>query len=185
VKRIAVFASGTGTNARLLIEHFKLHAQAQVTLLVCNKADAPALQMAREHGVETLLVNRETFYALDFVHELPNRGIDLVVLAGFLWLIPEQLVKHYANRMVNIHPSLLPKFGGKGMYGKYVHAAVLAAGETETGITIHYVSPEFDQGKQLAQFTCDVAKDDTVESLAARVQDLEHLYFAPLVESIL
>lgn len=186
MKRIAVFASGAGTNAKNLIEHFELHADAQVTLVVSNRADAGVVQMAREHGVETMIVAREDFFSEhSIVQQLNERGIDFIVLAGFLWLIPIALVKAFPNKIVNIHPALLPKFGGKGMYGKKVHDAVLANGEKESGITIHFVNENFDEGKSIAQFVCPVMKDDTTETLAARVQQLEHKHFAEVVEKLI
>ena len=186
MKRIAIFASGTGTNAQIIIHHFELHPVAQVTLLVSNKSDAGAIHIAREHGVETLVIDRETFFSENsIVEELKVRGIDLIVLAGFLWLIPAQLIKAFPNRIVNIHPALLPKFGGKGMYGQFVHRAVLAAGESESGITIHYVNEKFDEGKHIAQFACPVEPGDTVESLTKRIHELEHRHYASAIERLL
>lgn len=186
MKRIAIFASGTGTNAQVIIRYFELHRDAQVTLLVCNKAEAGAVHVARDHGVEALVIDREKFFSENsIVDELKARGIDLIVLAGFLWLIPPQLIKAFPDKIVNIHPALLPKFGGKGMYGQFVHRAVLAAGEKESGITIHYVNEKFDEGKHIAQFKCPVEPEDTVESLAKKVQQLEHEHFAYAIESLL
>lgn len=186
MKRIAIFASGTGTNAEILIRHFEMHMDAQVTLLISNRADAGAVKMAQEYGVETMIVDREQFFeGRSVLDELKVRAIDMIVLAGFLWLIPEILVLAYRNRIVNIHPALLPKFGGKGMYGKHVHAAVLAAGEKESGITIHYVNENFDEGDHISQFTCAVDAGDTVETLAAKVQRLEHEHFAGAIERLL
>lgn len=159
---------------------------AQVTLLISNKADAGALKVAQEYGVETMVVDREQFYSSRSVlDELKIRAIDMIVLAGFLWLIPEILILAYRNRIVNIHPALLPKFGGKGMYGKHVHNAVLASGEKESGITIHYVNENFDEGDHIAQFTCAVEAGDTIETLAAKVQRLEHEHFAGAIERLL
>lgn len=186
MKRIAIFASGSGTNAEAIMKYFELHHGAQVTLLVSNKPEAFALQRAINHGVETMVVTREQFFAPNsIVDELKVRGINLVVLAGFLWLIPVALINAFPNRIVNIHPSLLPKFGGKGMYGHHVHEAVLAAGEKESGITIHYVNEHFDEGAHIAQFKCEVKSDDTPDSLAARIHTLEHAHFAEVIEKIL
>lgn len=186
MKRIAIFASGTGSNAEILIRHFEMHADAQVTLLVSNKANAGALGIAREHGVETMVVERDDFFSANSIAEaLKVRGIDLIVLAGFLWLIPQALIKAFPGKIVNIHPALLPKFGGKGMYGKHVHSAVLAAGEKESGITVHFVNEHFDEGEHIAQFTCAVEPGDTVETLAAKVQRLEHEHFASAIERLL
>lgn len=186
MKRIAVFASGSGSNARLLMQYFEFHADAQVTLLVCNNPNAGVLEIARENGVEILLVDRGQFYDHRSVsEELKVRGIDLIVLAGFLWLVPPVLVKDFAGRIVNIHPALLPKFGGKGMYGLHVHKAVLEAKEKESGITIHFVNEHFDEGDHLAQYTCVVEPSDTPEQLAARVQELEHAHYAKTIENVL
>jgi phosphoribosylglycinamide formyltransferase 1 len=185
VKRIAIFASGTGTNAQKLIEHFETHHDAQVTLVVSNRAEAGVLDIAREHGVESLIVTREEFFAEHSITaQLRERGIDLIVLAGFLWLIPPAIISAFPDRIVNIHPALLPKFGGKGMYGSKVHAAVLAAGEKESGITIHYVNERFDEGDHIAQFRCPVLPGDTPQTLAARVQELEHKHFAEVIEKL-
>ena len=185
VKRIAIFASGTGSNAEILIKHFEFHRDAQVTLLVSNRAEAGAVQIARWHGIETMIIDKENFFSENsIVKELKERGIDLIVLAGFLWLIPSAIIDAFPDRIVNIHPALLPKFGGKGMYGKKVHEAVLLSGEKETGITIHFVNENFDEGKSIAQFKCPVFENDTAEKIAARVQELEHKHFAGVVEKL-
>lgn len=186
MKRIAIFASGSGTNAEVIMKYFELHRNAQVTLLVSNKKDAGALQRAINHGVETMIVSRDQFFSANsIVTELKERGIDFVVLAGFLWLIPQALIAAYPNRIVNIHPSLLPKFGGKGMFGHHVHEAVLASGEKESGITIHYVNEHFDEGAHIAQFKCEVLAGDTPDSLAERIHKLEHAHFSAVIEKIL
>lgn len=186
MKKIAVFASGSGSNARRLIEHFRHSDKARVHLVVCNKPDAGVLGIAQAAGVETLLITRDRFFKSDeIVKELQKKGTDLIVLAGFLWLIPENLIRAYPGRIINIHPSLLPRHGGKGMYGARVHAAVLAAGDKESGITIHYVNEKFDEGEHLAQFRCPVLPGDTPESLAKRVQQLEHAHFPEVVEQLL
>lgn len=191
MKRIAVFASGAGTNAKILIEHFDPSTgsgrqNVQVTLLVSNRAESGALKIAQDHGVETLVISKDNFFSEhSIVEELKERGIDFIVLAGFLWLIPQALIKAFPDRIINIHPALLPKFGGKGMYGKKVHEAVLAAKEKESGITVHYVNEHFDEGEHIAQFTCEVNVDDTCESLAARIQSLEHKHFAQVIEKLL
>lgn len=186
VKRIAIFASGAGSNAKALIEYFELHHSAQVTLVVSNNPKAGVISIAHDHGVETMVIDREHYSdGKTVVQSLRDRGIDLVVLAGFLWLIPKELVAAYPNRIVNIHPSLLPKFGGKGMYGKHVHEAVIAAGEKESGITIHFVNEQFDEGAHIAQYSCPVLPEDNAESLASRIHGLEHRYFASVVEQLI
>lgn len=182
--RLAIFASGGGSNARVLMDYFAGHKHISVALLVCNKPGAGALQMAAERGIATLLIEKPRFATGDGYSEaLKAAGITHLVLAGFLWKIPPSLVQAYPNSIVNIHPALLPLFGGKGMYGHHVHAAVLAAGATETGITIHVVDEQYDHGRHLRQEKCAVLATDTPETLAARVLQLEHQWFAPTVEA--
>ncbi len=184
--RLAVFASGTGSNARRLIEYFAAHAEIAVPLVVSNKPDAPVLAMAREHGVDTLVINRVDFYGSEIlVDDLRERGITFIVLAGFLWLVPDYLVRAYPRRIVNIHPALLPRYGGKGMYGMHVHRAVRAAGESKSGITIHYVDEHYDEGDIIFQATCPLSAAESPEEIARKVQALEHQYFAPTIEKLL
>jgi phosphoribosylglycinamide formyltransferase-1 len=186
LQRIAIFASGTGSNARQLIEYFQGHAAIEVDLVVSNKARAPVLAMAADHGVDTLVISRHDFYETEkLLATLRGRGIGFIVLAGFLWLIPSYLVKAYAGRMVNIHPALLPAYGGKGMYGMHVHRAVKAAGEPESGITIHWVNEHYDEGDIIFQARCELDPDDEPEDIARKVQQLEHRHFAPVVEQLL
>lgn len=183
VTRIAIFASGTGSNARKIAEYFEVSPEARVALIASNRKDAPVLQFAADKGIPALLLERKSFYdTRDTLAELENRSIDLIVLAGFLWLVPGYLIHAFENRMINIHPALLPKFGGKGMYGHRVHEAVLAAGEKESGITIHLVDEEYDHGKTLFQARCPVRESDTPETLARSVQQLEHLYFPKIID---
>ena len=186
VKRIALFASGTGSNARKIIEYFQGDPSVEVALVVSNKASAPVLEMAASHGVPTLLIDRHSFYQTgDLAEKLQGLHIDLIVLAGFLWLVPDSLVKAFSRRIVNIHPALLPKYGGKGMYGIHVHRAVREAGETQSGITIHYVNERYDEGDILFQATCPVAPDDDAETIARRVLELEHEHYPRIVEKLL
>ncbi|MCF8464498.1 MAG: phosphoribosylglycinamide formyltransferase [Flavobacteriales bacterium] len=183
MQRIAIFASGAGTNAARIIEHFKGHPSIAVSLVVSNKANAPVLEKARKEGVETYTFGRDEFYDSNRVLEkLRNRKIDLIVLAGFMWLVPENLVKTYSDRIINVHPALLPKFGGKGMYGMNVHKAVKEAGETETGITIHLVNEEYDKGRILFQAKCAVNEEDSADSIAAKVHALEYANFPNEIE---
>lgn len=182
---IAVFASGNGSNARAIIEYFKEHETVQLALIVSNKPDAGVLSIAEEYLIPSMVVNKTAFQRPDFADTLKEQGITFIALAGFLWLVPPALIQAFPNRMVNIHPSLLPKFGGKGMYGHKVHKAVLAAGEQETGISIHYVNEQFDEGKVIAQYHCPVHKDDTTEQLQKRVQQLEHRYFPGVIDHLL
>ncbi len=186
MKNLAVFASGTGSNAKKIIEYFRTNPHIRVRLIVSNKKDAPVLGIAREHNIETLVLNRQDFYGTEqLLQQIQVRDIDFIILAGFLWLIPDYLVRAFENRIVNIHPALLPKYGGKGMYGMRVHEAVKAAGERESGITIHYVNENYDEGDIIFQATCVLEPNDTSEDIAHKVQALEHRHFAPVVEKLL
>lgn len=185
MKRIAVLASGSGTNAQRLIEHFAQHPHAQVVLVGCDQPRAGVLQRAWDLHVPICLFNGGQLRDGTVLRELQGQGISLVVLAGFMRLIPAEMVRAFPDRIVNIHPSLLPKFGGKGMYGEHVHRAVIAAKETETGITIHLVNERYDEGRVLFQAKCPVKKDDTPDSLAERVHALEHAHYPEAVESLL
>lgn len=183
MERIAIFASGTGSNAKKIIEYFSAHPNIEVGLVVANKPDAPVLTMAEEYGIETLRINRSGFYQSEAILEqLAASKITFIVLAGFLWLVPAYLVHAYRERMVNIHPALLPDFGGKGMYGMHVHRAVKNAGVPETGITIHLVNEAYDEGDALFQARCIVSASDTPEQIAGKVLQLEHEHFAPVIE---
>lgn len=185
-KQIAIFASGTGTNAKKIIEYFKNHSAIEVVLIVSNKPEAGVLQIAKMNGVSTLVVEKETFFRDNgYVPELKNRNIDFIVLAGFLWKIPAKLIAAYPSSIINIHPALLPKYGGKGMYGHFVHDAVIEAKEKESGITIHFVDEQYDQGEHIFQATCPVLQGDTPSTLAQKVQDLEHNNYARVIETCL
>ncbi len=180
---LAIFASGAGSNARKIIEYFDGHPQIRVSLVVCNKPGAGVLKIAEEAGIPTLLIEKEPFFRGDgYLPVLQSRQIGFVVLAGFLWKVPETLIQAYPRRIVNIHPALLPKYGGKGMYGGFVHSAVLQNRETETGITIHFVDEHYDNGDIIFQATCKVDADDTAESVAQKVHQLEHRYFPEVIE---
>jgi phosphoribosylglycinamide formyltransferase-1 len=180
--QIAILASGSGSNAQRLIEHFKGHASASVALIGCDQPKAGVIQRAWDLGVPLHLFNGAQLRSGAVLRELHGQRIDLVVLAGFLRLIPTDLVKAFPQRIINIHPALLPKYGGKGMYGHHVHEAVIAAKEKESGITVHYVNERFDEGEHIAQFKCHVLPDDTPETLAARIHQLEHAHFPAVVE---
>lgn len=181
---IAIFASGSGTNAEAIMEHFAASTTARVALLLSNRADAFALKRAERFGVPTAVFSREEFRDPDgaVARLLKEHHIEFIVLAGFLWLVPDYLTARYAGRIVNIHPALLPKFGGKGMYGHHVHEAVLAAGETQSGITIHLVNERYDSGDILFQATVPVSPDDTPDSLAEKIHTLEHRHFPTVIE---
>jgi phosphoribosylglycinamide formyltransferase 1 len=183
---IAIFASGTGTNAQKIIEYFRDSSLARIGLVVCNKAGAGVLSIAKNEGIPTLLIEKEPFFRGDaYLPHLQHARIDFIVLAGFLWKIPQPLINAYPRRIVNIHPALLPKFGGKGMYGQYVHEAVLQAGERESGITIHYVDEQYDNGDIIFQTACPILETDTPEGIAARIHQLEHLHYPRVVEEVL
>lgn len=182
---IAVFASGTGTNAEKIITYFRGHAQIRVELVVCNKEGAGVIEVARNNQIPLLMVEKKRFEADGYLQELKNRDIDFIVLAGFLWKIPEVLIGAFRNRIINIHPALLPLYGGKGMYGSRVHQAVLSGNEKKSGISIHYVDEHYDNGDLILQVTCPVYPSDTAESLAKRVHELEHIHFAPTIEKLL
>ncbi|WP_132051613.1 phosphoribosylglycinamide formyltransferase [Pseudocnuella soli] len=185
--QIAVFASGAGSNAQKIIEHFNVNnsAKARVALVVCNKPGAGVLQLAEKAGVPTLIIERERFFRGDgYVPELQAAQISFVVLAGFLWKVPQTLIDAYPRRIVNIHPALLPKWGGKGMYGAFVHQAVIDAAEKESGITIHYVDEHYDHGDVIFQATCPVTPGDTPETLAQKVHVLEHRHYAAVIEKL-
>jgi phosphoribosylglycinamide formyltransferase-1 len=182
-KSIALFASGNGSNAVNLIHFFQNHPKIEVKTLICNKADAPVVAKAESLGVEVLVFSNEEFESgLTVLQELDYRAIEWIVLAGFLRKIPVNIIRGYQNRIINIHPSLLPKYGGKGMYGKFVHNAVIEAKELKSGISIHLVNEEFDDGEILAQFETELTGDDTCDSLTEKIHALEHKHFPIIVE---
>ena len=183
-KRIAILASGSGTNAENIFKYFADSKDVVVDSLWSNKADAYALVRARSFGVDTFVFDREKFYQTDVVPDtLRERKVDLVVLAGFLWLIPENLVSSFP--IINIHPALLPKYGGKGMYGMNVHRAVVENKERESGISIHYVNENYDEGKLVFQAKCQVLPEDTAEQVAAKVHELEYRHFPQVIAQVL
>ncbi|MBS1935015.1 MAG: phosphoribosylglycinamide formyltransferase, partial [Bacteroidetes bacterium] len=175
---IAIFASGAGSNAQKIIDHFKQHAFIKVSLVVCNKAGAGVLSIAEKEKIPHIIIEKERFFRGDaYVEILALHKIDFIVLAGFLWKIPSALIQRFPGKIINIHPALLPKYGGKGMFGHHVHEAVIAAKEKESGITIHYVDELYDHGKIIFQATCTIEKNDTPEILAQKVHLLEHRFF--------
>jgi phosphoribosylglycinamide formyltransferase-1 len=183
MKKLAIFSSGTGSNASRIIQHFRDHPIISVRLIVCNNPHAGVLNIAKAAQIPALLIEKEQFFrGSAYVPELQARDIDFIVLAGFLWKIPPVLVQAYRHRIVNIHPALLPGYGGKGMYGRHVHEAVIAAGEKESGITIHYVDEFYDHGQAIFQARVPVDPNDTPATLAAKVQQLEHTHFPRVIE---
>lgn len=185
MKRIAVLASGSGTNAQRLIEHFRAHPTAQVVLVCCDQPQAGVLQRAWDLHVPSCLFSGKELRDGTLLRELQQQRIDLLVLAGFMRLIPPEMVRAFPDRIVNIHPALLPKYGGKGMYGHNVHEAVVAAKESESGITIHLVNERYDEGRILFQAKCPVLADDTPDSLAERIHSLEHAHYPQVLEKLI
>ncbi|MCC6842039.1 MAG: phosphoribosylglycinamide formyltransferase [Saprospiraceae bacterium] len=185
-KKIAIFASGQGSNASQLIKHFKNHPNIQVVLIITNSSKANVIKVAEENGIEYSVVNKSLLSNNSYMTSLLNLyDIDFIVLAGFLMLVPPFLVKIYDQRMINIHPALLPKYGGKGMYGLGVHQAVISSGDPESGITIHYVNEMYDKGKIIFQAKCKVDKKDNAEKLSKKVQELEHKHLPEWTEKLI
>ncbi|MFT3681936.1 MAG: phosphoribosylglycinamide formyltransferase [Ferruginibacter sp.] len=183
--RVAIFASGAGSNAQKIIDRFRQSATIEIALIVCNKEGAGVLGIAARENIPGLLTSKKKFEETACLEELKEHGIDFIVLAGFLLKVPPALVNAYAGRIVNIHPALLPKYGGKGMYGHYVHEAVIAAGEKESGITIHYVDEIYDHGKIIFQGTCAIEPGDTPALLAQKIHLLEHEHYPRVIEELL
>lgn len=184
--QLALFASGGGSNAAQIIRYFENHPGIDVSLLATNKPEAGAVHVATAAGIPVLFIDKERFFKGDgFAVFLKERGIDFIVLAGFLWKVPLTLINAFKGKIINIHPALLPKFGGKGMYGQHVHQAVIEGGETETGITIHYVDELYDHGAVIFQANCPVLPNDTATSLAQRVLTLEHRHYPAVIESVI
>jgi formyltetrahydrofolate-dependent phosphoribosylglycinamide formyltransferase len=183
---IAIFASGAGSNAQKIIDHFRGSPLIKIVAIVCNNPKAGVLQIAQKEQIPVLLIEKHRFLSGDaYLHELIEKKTDLIVLAGFLWQVPASLVNAYRDHIINIHPALLPKYGGKGMYGHHVHQAVLDNKEKESGITIHYVDELYDHGKIIFQATCPVLENDTADSLAGRIHQLEHEHYPKVIEGIL
>ena len=184
-KAVIIFASGKGSNAKKIIERLNGSDLAEVSLVVSNKEDADVLEMASDRGIETLLIRKSDLDQPDFIHRISNYDPSLIVLAGFLLKIPAEFVRAFPDLIVNIHPSLLPKYGGKGMYGKFVHEAVFNAGEEESGITVHWVNENYDEGEIIKQVKCDIKGVESSEEIAKRVQGLEHKHFPEIILNLL
>ena len=184
--RLAILASGSGTNAEEIFRYFKNHDRIEVVLLMSNNPNAFALQRASNHGIKSAVFNREEFIdGKTILDQLRESAVTHIVLAGFLWLIPDYLLKEFPDRIINIHPALLPKYGGKGMYGSKVHEAVIANGEKESGITIHYVDEVYDHGDIILQERIPVTPGDTPQELAERIHELEHRHFPKVIERLI
>ncbi|REA57645.1 phosphoribosylglycinamide formyltransferase [Dyadobacter luteus] len=186
MKRIAIFASGSGSNAEKISAYFSDRTDVEVSLILTNNPQAGVIARARKLHIPVLVFDRKTFYESERILEiLKNNNIDLIVLAGFMMLIPTYLVNGFENKMVNIHPALLPKYGGKGMYGSFVHEAVVAAKEKESGITIHFVNEHYDEGNIIFQTSCEVLPTDTADDVANKIHVLEHAHFPQVIDQLI
>jgi phosphoribosylglycinamide formyltransferase-1 len=187
MKKVAVFASGSGTNFQQICEYFnQKNGEVKIELLIVNKPNAYVLERAKQLNVKSFYFNREDFYSSDRVVEcLLENQIDFIVLAGFLWLVPNNILKEYENKIINIHPALLPRYGGKGMHGHHVHEAVIAAREQESGITIHYVNERYDEGNIIFQAKCTITPEDTADTLAEKIHLLEKEHFPKVIDNLL
>lgn len=185
MKKLAILASGEGTNAERIVNYFTGNPAIQIVLILTNKADAGVIQRAERLGISVEIVSSKTFKEGKATDVLLQYRVDFIVLAGFLLRIPDEILHNYPNRIINIHPSLLPKYGGKGMYGHHVHEAVLAAGEKESGITIHFINEHYDEGSIILQVKCPVLPNDTPESLASRIHQLEYKHFPEVIERLI
>lgn len=183
MQQIAIFASGAGSNAKKIIDYFNKHTDIKISLLVCNKPGAAVIAIADKKGIPVLLIEKGKFTQGNaYVDELNERGINFIVLAGFLWKIPAALIKAFPAKIINIHPALLPRYGGKGMYGNFVHEAVIHNKEKESGITIHYVDEQYDHGDIIFQARCPIEENDSPQQLAQKIQLLEHEYYPAIIE---
>ena len=186
MKKIAVFASGNGSNAEQIAHFFSENNDVEVSIILTNNLKAGVLERADRLNIHSLVFDRKSFYHTDnILNILKEKNIDLIVLAGFMWLVPHNILINYPNRIINIHPALLPKYGGKGMYGHHVHEAVIAAGETKSGISIHYVNEKYDEGQVIIQKELKVLENDTPETLASRIHELEYEYYPKAIEQVL
>jgi len=186
MNNIAIFASGSGTNAQAIIEYLRSVNKDSVKLILSNNPEAYVLQRAKKLNIKSEIFTKNQFFNSEYVLQiLENENIELIVLAGFLWLIPQNILQRYNKRMINIHPALLPNYGGKGMYGARVHEAVVANSESETGITIHFVNEEYDKGEIILQAKCTIEPTDTPEIVAQKVHALEYEYFPKTIENVL
>jgi len=186
MKNIAIFASGNGSNAEQISQYFLNNPTGKVKLILTNNPKAGVIERAEKLGIVSVIFDRDTFYYSDeIVDTLKENKIDWVVLAGFLWLIPANILEAYKGKIINIHPALLPKYGGKGMYGSHVHEAVIAAGEKKSGITIHFVNEKYDDGQIIFQAEVAIEKGETPDSLAQKIHKLEYEHFPKIVEKVL
>jgi len=184
--KIALFASGSGTNVENIANHFKDNKQIEISLVLSNRKDAYVLERAKKLNIPSLVFNREQFNNTnEIVTRLSYENVDLIVLAGFLWLIPQNLIEAFPNKIINIHPALLPKYGGKGMYGSKVHEAVVANRDSKSGITIHFVNEKYDEGNIIFQSICEVLSTDSPNDVANKVHALEYEHFPQVIENVI
>jgi phosphoribosylglycinamide formyltransferase-1 len=184
--RIAIFASGAGSNARVIIDYFRHIDSVQISLVVCNKPGAGVIEIAEKENIPVILLEREKFFRGNhYLDELTRARITFIVLAGFLWKMPKELTSSYQGKIINIHPALLPSYGGKGMYGSFVHEAVINAKEKVSGISIHFVDEEYDHGNLIFQASCSIDEGETASSLARKIQELEHYHYPRVLEEVL
>lgn len=182
---VILFASGRGSNIQAILDYFQNNKSFNPTLIVCNKPDIGAITIAEKHNIPYVIVNKTSFHSESFVDTLKEYNPDLIILAGFLWKIPLGVLQAFPNKVINIHPALLPKYGGKGMYGHYVHEAVINNQEKESGITIHYVNENYDEGNHICQAHCSITHDDTPATLGEKIHKLEHYFFPRTIEYLL
>ena len=185
MSKIVLFASGSGTNVENIVRYFQSHSEVEITFVFTNKKEARVLDRCKELEVSAAYLSKEALKSTAFLAMLQQLNPDLIVLAGYLLKIPEPWIAAFQERIINIHPALLPKFGGKGMYGAHVHEAVIAAGEKESGITIHYVNEHYDEGTIIAQYAVEISPQDTPSSLAEKIHGLEHAYYPKVIEKLL
>ncbi len=185
VTNIAIFASGTGSNAQKIIDRFRNSGSVNIALVVCNKPGAGVLAIAAKEQIPALIIEKSRFSSDAYIKELKNHHIDFIVLAGFLWKVPPALIQQFPSRIINLHPALLPKYGGKGMYGSRVHEAVIAAKEKESGISIHYVDELYDHGNIILQASCTVEDNETAATLAQKIHALEHQHYPQVISDLL
>lgn len=185
MKRLAVFVSGGGTNLQRIAEYFAPNLDVEIACVVSNSKEAYANQRAKNLGIPLIMIDRQKFNDKSFSEELKSLKVDWVILAGFLWLVPQHLIDAFPNKIINIHPALLPKYGGKGFYGHHVHEAVVAAHEKESGITIHYVNERYDSGNIIFQTKVALSKNDTPDDVAAKIHVLEQMNFPVVIENLL
>ncbi len=185
IKKIIIFASGSGSNAENIVRFFQNREDVEILKILSNRKDAYVHTRAKNLGIKSETFTREEFKSPCFIEKIENTRADLIILAGFLWLIPAELTKRFPDRIINLHPALLPKYGGKGMYGMNVHKAVIENRDKESGITIHYVNENYDEGNIIFQAKCSVEPEDTPEKLAAKIHRLEYEHFPRVIDSLL